>query len=296
MGKIVEVKFVGSNERLRLEMPAAETLASAQRPGAPTFTIEAVRSASAVDTMPLAIGQKVYVGFKHMHALPTPISSLRLVASGGRTADNISRTPLVQQLAERMHIEPLYYDRVEDLPEHVRGLPILASDSTANVATALDLLARGARQVLMLSQPEPRIDRMLIYVEPSSFGRDSVLAAAASLARHLPIDVGMLVRDEEDDGYRDLLDLRNVSLRQHGLDIRTETFRGNATDAVRERLVTSDAQTLLVIGLSAPERCSELVDDLQRLLLEQPPAAVLFVSGRDRTQAQSMPHAAAFSL
>ena len=296
MGKIAEVKFVGSNERLRLEMSAMETLASAQRPGAPTFTIEAVRSASDVNAMPLSIGQKVYVGFKQMHALPTPISSLRLVASGGRTADNISRTPLVQQLAERMHIEPLYYDRVEDLPEHVRGLPILAADESASVATALDLLARGARQVLLLASPEPRIERMLIYVEPSSFGRDSVLAAAASLARHLPIDVGMLVRDEEDDGYRDLLDLRNVSLLQHGLDIRTETFRGKATDAVRERLVTSDEQTLLVIGLSAPERCSELVDDLQRLLREQPPAAVLFVSGRDRAQSEAPPQAMAFSL
>jgi len=296
MGKIAEVKFVGSNERLRLEMNAAETLASAQRPGAPTFTIEAVRAASDVGAMPLAVGQKVFVGFKHMHALPTPISSLRLVASGGRPADKIARTPLVQQLAERMHIEPLYYERVEDLPEHVRGLPILAADATANVATALDLLARGARQVLMLTSPEPRVDRMLIYVEPSSFGRDSVLAAAASLARHLPIDVGMLVRDEGDDGYRDLLDLRNVSLHQHGLDIRTETFRGNTTDAVRERLVTSEEQTLLVIGLSAPERCSDLVDDLQKLLLEQPPAAVLFVSGRDRSQTQALPHSAAFSL
>jgi hypothetical protein len=195
-----------------------------------------------------------------------------------------------------MHIEPLSYDRAEDLPDHVRGLPILASDSNANVAGALDLLARGARQVLMVTSPEARIDRMLIYVEPSSFGRDSVLAAAASLARHLPIDVGMLVRDEGDDGYRDLLDLRNVSLLQHGLDIRTETFRGNATDAVRERLVTSEEQTLLVIGLSAPERCCDLVDDLQKLLREQPPAAVLFVSGRDRTQAQSQPQAVAFSL
>ena len=73
-------------------------------------------------------------------------------------------------------------------------------------------------------------------------------------------------------------------------------FRGNATDAVRERLVTSDEQTLLVIGLSAPERCSELVDDLQKLLREQPPAAVLFVSGRDRSQAQTQSYAAAFSL
>jgi hypothetical protein len=195
-----------------------------------------------------------------------------------------------------MHIEPLYYDDVTRLPEHVRGLPILAADETASIATALDLLARGARQVLLLAAPEPQIERMLIYVEPSSFGQDSVLAAAASLARHLPIDVGMLVRDEEDDGYRDLLDLRNVSLNQHGLDIRTETFRGSATEAVRERLVTSDEQTLLVIGLSAPERCSELVEDLQKLLREQPPAAVLFVSGRDKDQAESRPYAAAFSL
>ena len=69
----------------------------------------------------------------------------------------------------------------------------------------------------MLVAQEPRVERMLIYVEPSSFGRDSVLAAAASLARHLPIDVGMLVRERgTDDGYRDLLDLRNVSLRRTG--------------------------------------------------------------------------------
>ncbi len=297
--KIVDLKFVGSNERLRLEMNATETLASAQRPGASMFTIEAVRTASDVDAMPLSVGQKVYVGFKHMHALPTPISSLRIVGSGGRTADSIAGMPLVQELAERMHIEPLYYDDANSLPLHVRGLPIVSAGSDASVAAALDLLERGARQVLMLASPEPRVERMLIYVEPSSFGRDSVLAAAASLARHLTIDVSMLVRDTEDDGagsYRDLLDLRNLSLNQHGLDLRTETFRGSPAQAVRERLVTSDEPTLLVIGLSAPERCSDLVDDLQRLLREQPPAAVLFVSGRDRTQTDSQSQAAAFSL
>jgi hypothetical protein len=56
---------------------------------------------------------------------------------------------------------------------------------------------------------------------------------------------------------------------------------------VRERLVTSDEQTLLVIGLTAPERCSDLIDELQRLLKETPPAAVLFVSGRDEVDAQA---------
>jgi hypothetical protein len=197
-----------------------------------------------------------------------------------------------------MHIEPLYYDEIADVQEHIRGLPILAASADAELSSSLKLLERGARQVLLLASPEPRIERMLIYVEPSSsFGRDSALSAAASLARHLPIDVGMLVRDEEDEGYRGLLDLRNVSLSQHGLDIRTETFRGNPIEAVRERLVTSDEQTLLVIGLSTPERCSDLVDELQKLLRERPPAAVLFVSGRDKAEAQAPPYAAAaFSL
>jgi hypothetical protein len=194
-----------------------------------------------------------------------------------------------------MHIEPLHYNDMHTQPEEVRGLPIVKLGPDANVANALELLERGARQVLVLTAPEPRAARMLIYVEPSSFGRDAVLSAVASLARHLPIDVGMLVREDEDGSYRDLLDLRDVSLRVHGLDIRTETFRGNATDAVRERLMTSDEQTLLVIGLTAPERCSDLIDDLQRLLRDTPPAAVMFVSGRDKSTTQAA-KSYAFSL
>ena len=140
---------------------------------------------------------------------------------------------------------------------------------------------------------------MLIYVEPSSSGRDAALAAAASLARHLTIDVAMLVRDEEksESGgcYRDLLDLRNASLRLHGLDIRTETFRGPISDVIRDRLASSDEPTLLVIGLTSPERCSDLVDDLRELLRTAPPAAVLFVSGRDEQGLQNVVTPPAFA-
>jgi hypothetical protein len=150
------------------------------------------------------------------------------------------------------------------------------------------MLERGARQVLAVGAGQAQVERMLIYVEPSSSGRDAALAAAASLARHLTIDVAMLVRDEEksESGgcYRDLLDLRNASLRLHGLDIRTETFRGRVRDAIQERLASSDEPTLLVIGLTSPERCSDLIDDLRELLGSGPPAAVLFVSGRDEQE------------
>ena len=100
-------------------------------------------------------------------------------------------------------------------------------------------------------------------------------------------DVTMLVREEEDSGglYRDLLDLRNASLKMHGLDIRTETFQGSVRDTIVERLASSDEQTLLVVGLTSPERCSDLIDDLTHVLRESPPAAVLFVSGREEQDA-----------
>ena len=296
---VVELQFVGAIERLRLELAASQTLASAQRPGAATLSIEASRTAPEVELLPLAVGQQVFVGFKRMHTLPTPISSLRLVAGGGRSAQQLAAAPIVRELTERMHIEPLLYDAVDGRREQVRGLPVVTLDTSADLGEPLGMLERGARQVLAVGRADTQVERMLIYVEPSSCGRDAALAAAASLARHLTIDVAMLVRDEEksESGgcYRDLLDLRNASLRLHGLDIRTETFRGSVHDAIEERLASSDEPTLLVIGLTSPERCSDLVDDLRELLRTSPPVAVLFVSGRDEQELQNVVTPPAFA-
>jgi ABC-type Fe3+/spermidine/putrescine transport system ATPase subunit len=303
--KVLELQFVGASERLRLEVAASDTLASAARPGAATFSIDAARTAREVEVLPLEVGQTVHFGFKRMHALPTPISSLRLIAKPGETGNELVSTSIVRDLSERMHIEPLFYDADSEKAERVRGLPVVTLDPEADLGEALVLLEQGARQVLAVGDAVQQIERMLIYVEPSSCGRDAALAASASLSRHLTIDVTMLVRDDERSMsggcYRDLLDLRNTSLRLHGLDIRTETFRGNAPQVIRERLASSDEQTLLVIGLTSPERCSDLVDDLKQLLRESPPAAVLFVSGRDDQEPQAVAaeqpaFAAAFAL
>ena len=298
-GTVVELQFVGAIERLRIEVAASPTLVSAQRPGAPTLSIEASRTAPDVELLPLNVGQQVFVGFKRMHTLPTPISSLRIVGGPARTPQQLAITPIVRELSERMHIEPLFYDASDGRREEIRGLPVVALDRGADLSAPLGLLERGARQVLAIGDGQLQVERMLIYVEPSSSGRDAALAAAASFARHLTIDVAMLVRDEEksESGgcYRDLLDLRNASLRLHGLDIRTETFRGSISDVIRDRLASSDEPTLLVIGLTSPERCSDLVDDLRELLRTTPPAAVLFVSGRDEQNVQNVVTPPAFA-
>jgi arginine utilization protein RocB len=104
----------------------------------------------------------------------------------------------------------------------------------------------------------------------------------------------MLVHDGESPvegagSFRHLLDLRNESLRHHGLDIRTETFQGGVVEAIRERLDESEEPTMLVIGLTSPERCSALIDELRELIREKPPAALLFVSGREERDARAAP-------
>jgi sulfate transport system ATP-binding protein len=285
---VVEMQFVGAIERLRLEIDATETLASAQRPGAAKFFMDASRTARDVEVFPLEIGRKVVVGLKRMHTLPTPISSLRLIATTGCTTDQLAAVPIVRELSDRMHIEPLRYDQSAE-EQRLRGLPIVPLHRGAKLVETLELLEEGARQVLAVADDERRIERMLIYVEPSSCGRDAALAAAASLARHLTIDVAMLVRDEDRSTtgsgcYRDLLDLRNASLKLHGLDIRTETFRGAVHEVIRERLASSEEATLLVIGLTSPESGSDLVEHLVGLLADATPSAVLFVSGRDEPE------------
>lgn len=283
---VVELQFVGAVERLRLAAAASDSLASAQRPGAATFYIEASRTARDVESFPLRLGQQVVVGLKRVHALPTPISSLRLIASPGGATAKLGTAPVVRELSERMHIEPLQYAVRSKQNDHLRGLPIVGLHPSESLTPTLELLEQGARQVLAIIDGERCIQRMLIYVEPSSCGRDAALAASASLARHLTIDVAMLVHDDDpvttgSGCYRDLLDLRNASLRLHGLDIRTETFRGDVLEVIKERLASSDEATMLVVGLTSPETGSELAERLAGLLEDAKPAAVLFVSGRD---------------
>jgi hypothetical protein len=275
-------------------MTASPTLTSAPRPNASTFALEVSRAAREAETLPLTVGQEVAVGFKRMHALPTPISSVRLISSSEHDSAALAKTALVRELAGHMHIEPIEYKRDAAEPERVRGLPVVAVGAEADLGGALKLLEQGARQVLAVIGPDPKVERMLIHVEPSSHGREAALAASASLARHLTVDVAMLVQDGENPvegagSFRHLLDLRNESLRHHGLDIRTETFQGGVVDAIRERLEASEEPTMLVIGLTSPERCSSLIDELRELIRKTPPSALLFVSGREERDARAAP-------
>jgi hypothetical protein len=165
---------------------------------------------------------------------------------------------------------------------------VVSLEPQRGLEPATELLERGARQVLAIADADRRIERMLIYVQPSRPARDGGLSVAGSLLRHLPIDATLLVAAEEPSrygaSYRRLLDLRNSALGAHGVDVRTETFRGSVAEALRARLQASGAQTLLVIGLTSIATGSGIVAELSALLGEHLRAgATLLVNGRSPT-------------
>lgn len=283
IGVVAEIQFVGSIERLRLTMDAGESLRSALKPAASTFLLDAARTASDAEKFPIARQQRVWVGCGDFHTLPTPISSLRLLAPTSDACEQLADAPLVRELSNHMHIDPVRHvvSSLEGLS--LRGVAVVGMRSADVLDPALDLLGRGTRQVLMVSEVARSATRMLVCTDPSAAARNAALAAASSLSRHLALDVAMLVRrgdrPERADRYKELLDLRNASLKFHGLDIRTETYAGSLQDAILAREISPE-QVLLVIGLASATAKSQLIRDIKAMFANSLPAGLLLVSAR----------------
>src|SRR5690606_8527536 len=164
-------------------------LASALDPDASEIQLEASRSARAADLAPLGVGQSVPVAVKRVHVLPTPIGSLRVLAPTAAKSRQLRSSPLIRELADRMHVTPV--DRVlgDRLPPDVAGgTPVIALASQGGLSACARLLDQGAGQVLGVRDGDQRVGRLLIYIQPTRAAREAALGAAATLLRHLAVD------------------------------------------------------------------------------------------------------------
>ncbi|MGH8194600.1 MAG: ABC transporter ATP-binding protein [Woeseiaceae bacterium] len=288
--KVTEVEFVGSLERIRLAVTASGRLQSALTPDAAEFIIEASRNARDSEVAPLRIGQKMMIGVKRIHTLSTRISSLRLIASSDEAGERIRNSKLVRDLAQRMHIAPsLHVARGDGAMPPLSGLPVVALEEGQDLSGAVSLLQAGACQVLAIGNRDRPVQRLLIYTQPSRPARDGALSAAGSLLRHMNVDATLLVPADErflyGSRYRDLLDIRETSLRMHGVDVRTESFRGSVVDDLRGRLQAS-VPTLLLVGMTSTASGSGLVEGLADLTALQSCAAMLLTSARSDVESR----------
>jgi sulfate transport system ATP-binding protein len=288
-GEVDEVLFGGSIERLRVRMPADGPVPAVPgRDDRAGSLMEVSRTLPQQRAFPVSIGDRVAVGARRVHVLPTPISSFTVVAKDEPQMRALQASPLLATLAERMQTRVAASTcAMHGVPP---GMPVVAT-GPGSAAVVEGLLRRGAEQLLCLPAGAAPPEHVVIFVQDAA-AQDPTLAVAASLLRHIPAEAVFLgIHDEQAPEHsrgtalRDLLDLRNAALVRHGLDTRTELRSGDAgTELLRE--LAPHERSMLVLGhgsLDAPDwqRLANLLEGpVQRPLLVVRPAPT--DRGRDR--------------
>jgi sulfate transport system ATP-binding protein len=267
-GTIEELLFGGSIERLRVRMPTDGPVPVAPGAGdADGAVLEVSRTLPEQRAFPADVGQRVALGARRIHVLPTPISSFTVVAVDESRAAALRATPLLATLAGRMQtrvstrLERRIASRHERGDPSPPGMPVVETGpgSADNVSW---MLHHGAEQILCLPPGAVVPSRVVIHTLDAA-ANDGTFAVAASLLRHVPAESLYLAihpfetpEDERGAKLRELLDARSNALGRHGLDLRTEARFGEAKSELSRELLAHD-HPMLVLGVGDLERLDD---------------------------------------
>ncbi len=289
-GTVTELEYAGSLERLCVELPASPDFRAAFDPSGAVVKVEVTRNAADARSQPLAAGDKVRVSCQSCATLPTPISSIRILVGANESAAALLDAPLVKDITGRMQINPVTVDYATvGGPRDLAGLSIVSLETPHAMESVLYAMHRGARVVLAVNPEAESVDSMLICTDERAPPPGRLLATVSSLTRHLAVDATLLVdrrgEQRQPTQYRRLIGMRDTTLRQHGLDIRTEVIEGplSADLATRKSRMPS---TILVAAVSAEHPGTGIVEELKKSMAHALPGALLIVAG-------SAPHASA---
>jgi sulfate transport system ATP-binding protein len=280
-GRIEDVLFGGSIERLRVRMPPDGPVPVAPgRDDVSGALFEVSRTLPEQRAFPTGVGQRVALGARRIHVLPTPISSFTVQAEEALRAAALCRAPLLAALATRMQTRvTTRIERGETAPP---GMPVIETGDGCADDVAW-LLRHGAAQILCLPI-EASIPAHVVIHTPDVQARDGTFAVAASLLRHVPAESLYLAihpretpEGERGTHLRDLLDARSVAMAGHGLDMRTEARYGDLNSELLRELAAREP-SMLVLGIGEPGafdglRLTELLEgNVQRPVLIVRPA------------------------
>jgi sulfate transport system ATP-binding protein len=291
-GHIEELLFAGAVERLRVRMPEDGPVAASpgRDPGmdAAGSLLEVSRTIPAQREFPVTAGQRVAVGARRIHVLPTPISSFTVVAADDTVAGRLRESALLTTLASRMHTRvsvtfaPRPWSEVDGRRELRRappGMPVIET-GPGSAASAHWLLYHGALQLLCIP-PDCALPRHVVIHAPGDDVHSQTMAVAASLLRHVPAEAILFgsrpieAPEAERAGYLQLLaDLRHAALGQTGVDIKADELSGDPEEQLARQLAALP-DSMLVLGISKAEEFS--LARLQRLLESGPARPLLIV-------------------
>jgi sulfate/thiosulfate transport system ATP-binding protein len=263
-GTVEEIVFTGALERMRVRlMNGSDEVQLARADNGDGAYLEVTRTQPEQRAFAVKVGQDVSVGIRRIHVLPTPLSSFTACAPSEAEVENLSRHPLLVELATRMktrvaaRVEPALANGNGDCTSgdgHFSGAAVIASrpDSLKSIEC---LLTRGAEEVFVLPPNAPSPQRVLIHWADEG-ARAATLAVSASLLRHVSAEAVYLdvkpdstPAADRPQGMRALLDARSEAQAVHGLEMRTELRFGDVTSELTRRLGESTDQ-LLILGVS----------------------------------------------
>ncbi len=285
-GRVEELLFGGAVERLRVRMSSdgPVPVAPGRDGAADTGSLfEVSRTLPEQRGFPVTVGQRVAVGARRIHVLPTPISSFTAVAADATAARQLQDSPLLATLGTRMQTRvATRIGRFERAPP---GMPAIATGPDC-AAEAEWHLTHGAVQLLCVPPTAALPNHVVIHALDAA-SRRATLAVAASLLRHvaaeaiyLGIQPATSAETERATYMRDLLDARSSAQADHGLDMRTELRPGAVAEELQKELAAYE-HSMLVLGTSNP---AAIQRDWLRALLEQSPARPVLIVNSARAE------------
>jgi sulfate transport system ATP-binding protein len=286
-GQVEELLFGGAVERLRVRMASDGPVPVAPGKDGAADTgslLEVSRTLPEQRALPVTVGQRVAVGARRIHVLPTPISSFTAVAGSETAARELHDSPLLSTLGTRMQTRvATRIGRFERAPP---GMPAIATGPECADAAEWHL-THGAVQLLCVPPAAPLPNHVVIHALDAD-ARRATLAVAASLLRHVAAEAVYLgiqpagsAETERAAYMRDLLDARSTALADHGLDMRTELRPGAVAEELQKELAAYE-QSMLVLGTSNP---SAIPRDWLRSLLEHDPSRPVLIVNSARAEA-----------
>jgi sulfate transport system ATP-binding protein len=271
-GVVDEVVFTGALEKLRVRLDAdalTPLLAHSGADGEAVELLQVTRTQHEQRGFAVSPGQDVAVGVRRVHVLPTPLSSFTACAASPQLAQDLSREPLLAELAARMKTR--ITTRCEPKLGVAEGDGESAADfvGTTVIASQTDcahraewLLRRGARDLLVLPAGAAAPQRVLIHWMGEA-ARSATLAVSASVLRHVPAEAvyvgifpGQGSGGRSPHGIRELLDARSEAQVAHGLEMRTELRFGEVAEELARRLAEAPGQ-MLIVGVTELARFAE---------------------------------------
>jgi len=230
LGEVEEKVFIGSFERLRLRLPRIPGVRPIAPPvsfGGGSLLVEATRPQDQADRLPLCVGDKVWVGVRHVHALTHPGLKFLMVTDGSPLAQ--AALDLGGQIARLAHARitllgygqkpaglqrhlqaakeqlgsglvsleiraaaaPLAEAVTQEVEHQPYDLVVLGFQRQENNALAEEILQSGEHHLLLVSRPGPAPARALICVASGEPAKEDVLFAGR-LVRHVGAEATLL--------------------------------------------------------------------------------------------------------